>query len=72
VAQLVKNPAIWETWVQSLPGKGKGYQLQYSGLENSKDGIINQSMGLQRVGQKLNKPSQFQNNCPTNIETPKK
>ena len=27
------------------PGEGKGYPLQYSGLENSKD-----SMGLQRVG----------------------
>ena len=66
-----------ETWVQSLgwedpPGKGKGYPFQYSGLENSKDDIINQSMGLQRVGQKMNKPSQFQNNYPTNIETPKK
>jgi len=41
LAQLVKNlPAIWETWVQSLgwedsPGEGKGYPLQYSGLENS-------------------------------------
>ena len=78
IAQLVKNPpAMRETWVQSLgwedpPGKGKGYPFQYSGLENSKDDIINQSMGLQRVGQKMNKPSQFQNNYPTNIETPKK
>ena len=41
LAQLVKNlPAMWETWVQSLgwedsPGEGKGYPLQYSGLENS-------------------------------------
>ena len=41
--QLVKNPlAMRETWVQSLgwedsPGKGKGYPLQYSGLENSMD-----------------------------------
>ena len=40
VAQLVKNPpTIPETWIQSLgwegsPGEGKGYQLQYSGLEN--------------------------------------
>jgi len=48
VAQLVKNPpAMQETWVQSLgwekcPGKGKGYPLWYSGLENSK--------GSQRVG----------------------
>jgi len=42
VAQLVKNPpAIWETWVQSLvcPREGKGYPLQYSGLENSVDYI---------------------------------
>ena len=34
-----------ETWVQSLgwedsPGEGKGYPLQYSGLENSKDCIV--------------------------------
>jgi len=42
VAQLVKNPlARWENWVQSLswedsPGEGKGYPLQYSGLENCK------------------------------------
>ena len=41
VAQLVKNPpARWETWVFSLGWedpleKGKGYPLQYSGLENS-------------------------------------
>ena len=41
-----KTPAIWETWVRSLgsipgsgrsPGEGKGYPLQYSGLENSMD-----------------------------------
>ena len=44
VAQLVKNsPAIRETWLRSLdwedsPGEGKGYPLQYSGLENSMDG----------------------------------
>ena len=30
------------------PGKGKGYSLQYSGLENSMDCIV--SMGSQRVG----------------------
>ena len=40
VAQLVKNlPAMWETWIRSLgwedPLEGKGYPLQYSGLENS-------------------------------------
>ena len=43
VAQLVKNlPAIWETWVRSLSwedsaGEGKGYLVQYSGLENPRD-----------------------------------
>ena len=48
VAQLVKNPpAMQETWVQSLgwedsPGKGKGYPLQYSGLENSMDCIVHE------------------------------
>ena len=50
VAQLVKNLlAMRETWVGSLgwipglgrsPGEGKGYPLQYSGLENSMDGIV--------------------------------
>ena len=40
MAQLVKSlPAMWETWVRSLlgrsTGEGKGYPLQYSGLENS-------------------------------------
>ena len=49
VAQLVKNPpAMRETWVGDLglipglgrsPGEGKGYPLQYSGLENSMDHI---------------------------------
>ena len=46
VAQLVKNPpAMREIWIQSLgwedsPGEGKGYPLQYSGLENSMDCIV--------------------------------
>ena len=41
VAQLVKNlPAMQETWVQSLGWEGKGYPLQYSGLENSMHGIV--------------------------------
>ena len=46
VAPLVKNlPAMKETWVPSLgwedsPGEGKGYPLQYSGLENSMDRIV--------------------------------
>ena len=48
VAQLVKNLlATRETWIQSLgwedpPGEGKGYPLQYSGLENSMDSIIHE------------------------------
>ena len=42
VAQLVKNlPAMWETWVRSLGWEeGKGYPLQYSGLENSMDCVV--------------------------------
>ena len=46
VAQLVKNvPAMQETWVHSLGWEvpleeGKGYPLQYSGLENSMDCIV--------------------------------
>ena len=46
IAQLVKNqPAMWETWVQFLglgrfPGEGKGYPLQYSGLENPMDYVV--------------------------------
>ena len=46
VARLVKNlPATWETWVRSLGWEdplveGKGYPLQYSGLENSMDYIV--------------------------------
>ena len=47
MAQLVKNlPAMQETWIQSLGWedpleKGTGYPLQYSGLENSMDYIVN-------------------------------
>ena len=46
VAQLVKNlSALLETWVRfpglgRSPGEGKGYPLQYSGLENSMDSIV--------------------------------
>ena len=42
VAQLVKNlPAVRETWVGSLlPGEGKGYPFQDSGLENSTDCVV--------------------------------
>ena len=46
VAQTVKNPpAMQETRVWFLdwedsPAEGNGYSLQYSGLENSMDGIV--------------------------------
>ena len=45
MAQLVNNlPEVLETWVPSLgweaPGEGKGYPLQYSGLENSMGCIV--------------------------------
>ena len=46
MAQLAKNlPAMWETWVRSLGwedplDEGKGYLLQYSGLESSMDCIV--------------------------------
>ena len=45
VAQLVKNPpAMREIWVRSLgwedPLEKNSYPLQYSGLENSMDGIV--------------------------------
>jgi len=37
-------PAMWETWVRSLgwedPLEGNSYPLQYSGLENSIDCIV--------------------------------
>ena len=36
VAYLVKNPpAVWENWFD--PWVGKGYPLQYAGLQNSMD-----------------------------------
>ena len=41
IAQLVKNlSAMRETWIQSLGWEGKGYPLQYSGLENATDSIV--------------------------------
>ena len=30
----------WYPWVGQFPGEGKGYRLQYSGLENSVDCIV--------------------------------
>ena len=45
MAQLVKNlPAMWDKGsipgLGRSPGEGKGYPLQYSGLENSMDCIV--------------------------------
>ena len=41
MAWLVKNlPAMREAWVQTLGWEGKGYPLQYSGLENSMNCIV--------------------------------
>ena len=47
MAQLVKNPpAMQETWLGSIPrlgrspGEENSYPLQYSGLENSMDCIV--------------------------------
>ena len=55
VAQLVKSlPVIREIWVRSLgrsPGEGKGYPLQYSGLENSMDCIVH---GIAKSRTRLN------------------
>ena len=60
LAQLVNNlPAMRETWVRFLvrdlgtipfPGEGKGYPLQYSGLENSMDCIVH---GVAKSGTQL-------------------
>ena len=56
MAQLVKNsPAMRETWIQYLglgrsPGEGKGYPLQYAGLENSMDCIVH---GVTKSGTQL-------------------
>ena len=33
-------PSMQETWVGKIPGEGKGYPLQESGLENSIDCIV--------------------------------
>ena len=47
VAQLINNPpAIWgmepefQPWVENVPEEGNSHSLQYSGLENSLDGIV--------------------------------
>ena len=57
MAQLVKNPpAMWGD-LGSIPGlgrysgEGKGYPLQYSGLENSIDRIVH---GVAKSRKRLN------------------
>ena len=45
VAQLVRihlqcGRPRFNPWVGKIPGEGKGYPLQYSGLENSTDSIV--------------------------------
>ena len=46
IAQLVKNPPAMQDYPSSIPGsggypgEGKGYPLQYSGLENFTDCIV--------------------------------
>ena len=45
MAQLVKNRLQcgrpgFDPWVGKIPGEGKGYPFQYSGLENLMDGIV--------------------------------
>ena len=48
MTQLVKNPpAVWENpgsipGLGRSPGEGKGYSLQYSGLENSMYSIVHE------------------------------
>ena len=47
-------PVMGETWVQSLawegsPGEGKGYPLQYSGLEGSMDIVLGVSKSWARL-----------------------
>ena len=54
MAQLVENPlAMWETWVHSLgwedPLEEERLPLQYSGLENSMDCIV-QNSPVQNTG----------------------
>ena len=57
MAQLVKNqPAMWVDLglipgLGRSPGEGKGYLLQYSGLENSMDCIVR---GIAKSGTQLN------------------
>ena len=80
MAQLVKNPpAMQETLVQSpgwedSPGEGKGYPLQYSGLENSMDCIV-YGVAKSRTRQRdfhfqASLIAQLVKNLPAMLETP--
>ena len=47
IAQLVKKKIYlqcwrpgFDPWFGEIPGEGKGYPLQYSGLENSMNSIV--------------------------------
>ena len=60
VAQLVKNSRVDLASIPGLervkPGEGKGYSLQYSGLENSMDCIIHgvaESDTIERLSQSV-------------------
>ena len=60
MAQMVKSlPAVWETWVRSLGGedleKEMATPLQYSCLENPRDGGAGQaqSMGVTKSWTRL-------------------
>ena len=50
IAQLVKNSPAMQDLIPGLgrfPGEGKGYPLQYSGLENSMDCVVH---GVTKLG----------------------
>ena len=42
---------MFNPWVLKIPGQGKGYPLQYSGLENSMDCIVH---GVTKSGTRPN------------------
>ena len=82
VSQLLENPPeMQETWVQSLgwgdsPGEGKGYPLQYSGLENSIDCVYSSwgckelDMTEQPVHSERDQPWDFFGRNGAKAETP--
>ena len=60
IAQLVKNPPAMQDDPGSVPGEGKGYPLQYSGLESSMDHIDH------RVTKSQTQLSDFHCHCISN------